>query len=259
MGPSMVADVVRPPGPWTTSGPLSRGCSQQDLIRPVLFVTKCHTENSSQISHLCRLFFWQYSFSRHLKFMTTGEDWNKDRFKNWKLCGLWKLPFRQHGAINLTQNWVCFTNPCINLCSDFVTREYPNYLNISTCCNVFPLTCRIHCPGRLERHNASIFLVLIFVPVWSAAVENRSNACWKPCWEDPRMQCQIPIRPQKANGSFCSSQQWLPRRRVCGCLSNSYRPGLSRFLGKDSIGYCTTVRGPTFCAMWYFRGILHST
>jgi len=24
---------------------------------PVLFVTKCHTENSSQISHLCRLFF----------------------------------------------------------------------------------------------------------------------------------------------------------------------------------------------------------
>jgi len=32
-GASKVGDVVRPPGPWTTSGPLSRGCSQQDLPR----------------------------------------------------------------------------------------------------------------------------------------------------------------------------------------------------------------------------------
>jgi len=30
-------------------------------------------------------------------------------------------------------------------------------LNVSTCCSVFPLTCRIHCLGRLERHNTSIF------------------------------------------------------------------------------------------------------
>jgi len=59
----------------------------------VVFATKCHTKNSSQISHLCRLFFWQYSFSRHLRFMTTGEDRNKDRFKDWKLCGIWKLSF----------------------------------------------------------------------------------------------------------------------------------------------------------------------
>jgi len=36
------------------------------------------------------------------------------------------------------------------------------YLNVSTCCSVFPLTCGIHCLGRLERHNTSIFLVLIF-------------------------------------------------------------------------------------------------
>ena len=41
----------------------------------------------------------------------------------------------------------------------------PSYSNVSTCCNVFPLTCRIHCLGRLERHNSSVFLVLIFVPV----------------------------------------------------------------------------------------------
>ena len=32
-GPSKVGDVVRPPGLWTTSGPLSSGCSQQDLPR----------------------------------------------------------------------------------------------------------------------------------------------------------------------------------------------------------------------------------
>ena len=32
-GLSKVTDVVRPPGPWTTSGPLSRGCNQQVLPR----------------------------------------------------------------------------------------------------------------------------------------------------------------------------------------------------------------------------------
>jgi len=57
--------------------------------------------------------------------MTTVEDRNKDRFKNWKLCGLWKIPFHHHGAIKLTQNCVCFTNPCINLfVPTSVTREY---------------------------------------------------------------------------------------------------------------------------------------
>jgi len=30
-------------------------------FRPVLLVTKCHTVDSLQISHLCRLFFCQYS------------------------------------------------------------------------------------------------------------------------------------------------------------------------------------------------------
>jgi len=135
MGPSNVGDTV------TLPGPLSSGCrlySPKDLIRhsflghsgymaeltqlgsldsekwlgipgftdfrPVLLVTKCHTLDSSQISHLCRLFFCQYSLSRHQRFMTTGEDRNKDRFKRWNLCGLWKHPFRHHEAIKLTQN-----------------------------------------------------------------------------------------------------------------------------------------------------------
>jgi len=42
----------------------------------------------------------------------------------------------------------------------------------------------------------------------------------------------VPIRPQKSNGSSCSSQQWHPRRRVYNCLSNSYRPGLSKIFGR---------------------------
>jgi len=33
--------------------------------------------------------------------MTTGEDRSKDRFTNWKLCVLWKLSFRHHGALKL--------------------------------------------------------------------------------------------------------------------------------------------------------------
>jgi len=33
MGSTKVSDVVRLPGSWTTSGPLSRGCSQKDMPR----------------------------------------------------------------------------------------------------------------------------------------------------------------------------------------------------------------------------------
>jgi len=31
--------------------------------------------------------------------MTKGKDRNKHRFKNWQLCGVWKLPFSDHRAI----------------------------------------------------------------------------------------------------------------------------------------------------------------
>jgi len=45
-------------------------------------------------------------------------------------------------------------------------RPYPTfpYLNVSTSCSVFPLSCRIHYLGSLKKHNTSIVLVLIFVP-----------------------------------------------------------------------------------------------
>jgi len=32
-------------------------------------------------------------------------------------------------------------------------------MNVSTCCRVFLLTCRIHCLGRLERHNTPGFFL----------------------------------------------------------------------------------------------------
>jgi len=50
---------------------------------------------------------------------------NKDRFKNSKLCGLWKLPYRHHGAIKFKQNWVFLSNLRINiLITTSVTRQY---------------------------------------------------------------------------------------------------------------------------------------
>ena len=51
------------------------------------------------------------------KIQTIGEgrkDRNKDRFKNWQLCSVWKFLFCDHTAIKLTQNCACFTNPCVN-------------------------------------------------------------------------------------------------------------------------------------------------
>jgi len=81
----------------------------------------------------------------------------------------------------------------------------PRSSNVSTCCSVSPLICRINCLGRLERHNTSIFLVLIFVPAWSCAAENRSNACWRPCWEDPRMQYQFVSKKQTVHPAVPNS------------------------------------------------------
>jgi len=87
------------------------------------------------------------------------------------------------------------------------------------------LTCRIHCLGRLERHNTSIFSA-----DFRSCLVTRSRKSIKCVLKTllRRSTHAIPIRPQKANGSSCSSQQWHPRRRVYDCLSNLYRPGLSQ-------------------------------
>ena len=65
--------------------------------------------------------------------LTIGEDRNKDRCKNWRLCGGWKLPFCDHRAIRLTMSRVCSTNPHINLLVPFsVTREYRYHWQLPT-------------------------------------------------------------------------------------------------------------------------------
>jgi len=65
-------------------------------------------------------------------------DSNKDRFENWQLWGVWKLPLCHHRVIKPTQICSCFINPCINLhFPSTVSREYhPNvaYMKFSTCC-----------------------------------------------------------------------------------------------------------------------------
>ena len=151
------------------------------------FVTKCHIVCSSKNTHLCYMFLKQHSFSHYPRFMDIGENRNKDRFKNWQLCGVRKLPFCDHRAIKLTQNCVCFTNPCTNLLiPPSSTREYhPEVLEL-----LHLLQCiathvqRIHHLGFLEGNDTSVFWVLIFVSVWLHAAENWSSACWRPCRED---------------------------------------------------------------------------
>ena len=92
-----------------------------------------------------------------------GEDRNKDRIENCQYCGVWKLPLCDHRTIKVTQNCSCFTNPCTNLVP-------PSHL--LQCIAAFLQHTLI---GFLTRHNKSVFFVLIFIPAWSHAAENRSN------------------------------------------------------------------------------------
>ena len=137
--------------------------------------------------------------------MTTGEDRNKDPFKNWKLCGLWKLPFRHQRALKLTESCVCFTNPCINpFVPTSVTREY--YLKKLRRLNPLQIiSAHLQTTLPWASWETSIFLVLIFVPAWSPAAENRSNASWRPCWEDPRVQYQFIRKKQTVHPAVPNS------------------------------------------------------
>jgi len=99
--------------------------------------------------------------------MIVGEGQTKDRFKRWQLWCVRMLLF-WHRVIKLMQKCVCFTNPCINLPVYFpsLTNATPKYLNFSTCCSVLPLTCTKQYLRVLERHNTSVFSMLIFIPAW---------------------------------------------------------------------------------------------
>jgi len=72
--------------------------------------------------------------------------------------------------------------------------------------------------------------------------QKTDHMCAKDPVEKIHACSRLPTRQQKANGSSCSSQQWHLRRRVCDCLSNSFLPGLFKFLEEGHINYCTTVR-----------------
>jgi len=154
--------------------------------------------------------------------MTIGKDQNTNRFENWQLCGVWKLPFCGHRSIKPTHNNVSLINPCINLmalCLPSIVNTTPRRLNLSTCCSVLSFTCRMHCLGFVERHSTSILLVLIFILARSHAAENRSSACWRVLkW------LVVPNRPQKVNCWSCSSRLRHPHRLRCRCLSNSWIP-----------------------------------
>ena len=87
---------------------------------------------------LCHLHL-RYYFSHYPRLTIIAKDRNKDRFKNWRLCGA-GLSFCDHRAINLMKNCVIFSNPSINLIAPpSATRKYHRYLylNFSTCSGVF--------------------------------------------------------------------------------------------------------------------------
>ena len=239
-GPSKVGDVVTPPGPWTTSGPLSRGCTLQpeglcspffagtfwtpgrtniagsldsekwhDVpgftdFRPVLFVTKCHTENSLQLSHLCPLFFWQNSFSRFFH----DHRWGSEQRPIYKLAALQclKAPV--------------LSPPCINLfVPTSVTREYhPKVLE-----RLHLLQCiSAHLQTTLTWASWETQYLNLFSANFCSCLVSRSRKPIKCVLQAllRRYTHAVPIRPpQKENGSSCISQQWHPRRSVSDCLS----------------------------------------
>jgi len=139
--------------------------------------------------------------------MTTGENRNKDRFKNWKLCVLWKPPFRHYGTITLTQICVCFNNPCINLSvSDFRHSWIPPQKTwTSLPAAVYFRSLAEYLPRACCETKYLHFIVLIFVPAWSHAAENWSNACWRSCWEDPLMQYQFVRKKQTVHPGVSNS------------------------------------------------------
>ena len=127
----------------------------------------------------------------------------------------------------------------------------PRYLNVFTCCSVYPLTCRIHCLGRLERHDTSIFLVLIFDPTWSYASENRSNASWSPCWEGPRMQYQFVVCQKQTFHPGVPSSDTLVDASVIVYQFHTDQSS-PHILGEDHISCCTAVRGPEILLNVFF-------
>ena len=67
--------------------------------------------------------------------------------------------------MKVTQNCICFNNPCTNLLvPPSATREYnPKVRELLNLLQFMTLACNVHWLGFLGRRNISAFLVLIFI------------------------------------------------------------------------------------------------
>jgi len=100
--------------------------------------------------------------------------------------------------------------------------------------------------------NTSIFSELICVPTWSHAAENRSNACWRPGWEDPHMQYQFVRKKQTVHlGVLISDTLVDASVTVCAIYIDQWS---SNFLEEDHISHCTTIREPHILCNVIFSG-----
>jgi len=193
--------------------------------------------------------------------MTTGEDRSKDRFKNWKLCGLCKLLFRYHGAIKLSQNCVCFTYAWINpFIPTSVTREYhPKELE------------RLHLLQCIAAHVQNTlpwaswetqYLNLFSADFRSCLVARSRRKNDQMCTEDPVEK----IHACSTNSSAKSKRFFLQFTTMTSSsvdVSVTVYPtqldqGSPNFLGEDHISCCTAVRGPDILRKVIFWGMLHS-
>ena len=90
-----------------------------------------------------------------------------------------------------------------------IVNTIPRYLNVSTCCSDFSLTCRKHCLGRdiIPRSFWCCFAFLLS-PTQQKTDQMRA--------EDPveKIKHAAPFRPQNANGSSCSSTVTSLSRRL---------------------------------------------
>jgi len=122
-----------------------------------LSTSLCHTVDSSQKPHLwclhlriSEILFWSLP-----RFMTLGKDRNKDPFQNWQLCGVWSSRFVATEQLSSRRNALAL--PIRVSISSFRLPSLANttsrYLNVSNCCSVLPLTCRIPYLGFAEKHT----------------------------------------------------------------------------------------------------------
>jgi len=87
-----------------------------------------------ELCPLCTPRYAPDSFGHYPRFLTTGEDRSKDRFKNWQYCSGWRFPS--------SRNSRRFTKPYVNLPvpPSFTREYYARHLNVSTYCGLFLLS-----------------------------------------------------------------------------------------------------------------------